>query len=967
MIKSSIGDYMKKIKLFLLCLFIYSSLFSQEALVKIDLQQDINYNILESLNIYPIMHTSREMIFIIDDKDKLITSKIRYEILCEDINLNPLIIISSNNSKQLSQFIGTRKSLYHDIDQAIVNEHDYAKHDLKESGIKFQKVKKNNIVFKNIKQRYENHSKEINELQEEVLSAINADSIAYYIQALQNYQTRYALHPNRFEIADWIKEQFIQMGYINVVIDSFYHEEYQTWQKNVIAIKEGSEDTDQCVIIGAHYDSIQSLGEEASMLFAPGADDNASGCAAVLEIARAMKQVNFNNKVPIRFCTYAMEEFGLWGSKHDAEMAESNQLKIRAMINNDMIATQLSSDWVIHLKAYSSGQHLTDLAESLIEQEPNLNYLTSLINSSGSDSWSYWNKGYPALYLQEMDYSPYYHTSEDLFEHLNIQYAKKLIQIDASLLMKLSVIPSMPEDYQLFDPGSGKEILVTWKEISDLGSVSYQFQVKDLNTEETFHFTAMHSPFVLSGLRDNSEYSVSMYASIDSLASLVQERTIKISKTPRIVENLTAKPLYKKFQLKWTPSFGLDLQTYKIYRSSLDTENYQLISEIPVDQDSCFITPEDPYNFYQYVICCTDIDGNESEKSQAVKVKTYTFNEGILIIDDSYNGNGSLTMPNDEQIDSFYNNILSQYPHTQIDLSTISEDLDVYDLCPYSLILYHRNTLTNSDIVSLNSIFKSYLDNGGKLIISAYKVSQIFSNNPGYPHQFSSTQESDIFVKKYLKIKNSDLNNASRFQYAQSLSTSFSDIYCDTLKIHPALNGRLKSIEMINSEEDRIYSYQSGMTEDSSMSMMNGSNVAVLSLSDYKTLVLSFPLYFMKEEEARLLIDRTITLFGGLGYVENQNSIPLHELSNISNYPNPFNRHTNILLELDQPSTVSISIYNLKGQKVRQLCHQFFSEGYQIIEWDGNDDNHRLVASGIYFYQVKTDHSTKTKKMLFLK
>ena len=87
----------------------------------------------------------------------------------------------------------------------------------------------------------------------------------------------------------------------------------------------------------------------------------------------------------------------------------------------------------------------------------------------------------------------------------------------------------------------------------------------------------------------------------------------------------------------------------------------------------------------------------------------------------------------------------------------------------------------------------------------------------------------------------------------------------------------------------------------------------------------------------------------------------------LKNYPNPFNPVTTISFNLNYAQTVKVDIYNLKGQKVRQLTDDFLEAGSHEFTWDGKDDNRKAVATGTYFYQITTDEKQYTKKMLMLK
>jgi hypothetical protein len=87
------------------------------------------------------------------------------------------------------------------------------------------------------------------------------------------------------------------------------------------------------------------------------------------------------------------------------------------------------------------------------------------------------------------------------------------------------------------------------------------------------------------------------------------------------------------------------------------------------------------------------------------------------------------------------------------------------------------------------------------------------------------------------------------------------------------------------------------------------------------------------------------------------------------NYPNPFNNVTTIEYMLWGVSErhVELSIYNMLGQRVRSLINGALRGGSHIAFWNGTDDSGRQVASGVYYYILRSDHQQLSKKMIFLK
>jgi parallel beta-helix repeat protein len=90
------------------------------------------------------------------------------------------------------------------------------------------------------------------------------------------------------------------------------------------------------------------------------------------------------------------------------------------------------------------------------------------------------------------------------------------------------------------------------------------------------------------------------------------------------------------------------------------------------------------------------------------------------------------------------------------------------------------------------------------------------------------------------------------------------------------------------------------------------------------------------------------------------------------NYPNPFNPSTTIRYQLPEAGTVRIAIYNMLGQQVRTLVSSGQTPGYYTLQWNGADDNGRILSSGMYVYRMEAVTASKqkfvnTKKMLFVK
>ena len=111
---------------------------------------------------------------------------------------------------------------------------------------------------------------------------------------------------------------------------------------SVVAVLPGSAEPEKRVIVCAHYDSINlhATGNKAAEAPAPGADDDASGTAVVLELARVLSQYHFRKTIV--FIAFAGEELGFVGSSHYASRAKAHHEQIEAVLNNDIVGSDVT-------------------------------------------------------------------------------------------------------------------------------------------------------------------------------------------------------------------------------------------------------------------------------------------------------------------------------------------------------------------------------------------------------------------------------------------------------------------------------------------------------------------------------------------------------------------------------------------------------------------------------------------------
>ncbi len=243
---------------------------------------------------------------------------------------------------------------------------------------------------------------------QEMVNQVSIATVNGHVQRLQDFRTRHSSSDSADAAARWIRDQFLSYG----IADVSFHNWSSTYSDNVVAVIPGVHDPDKIVVLGGHYDSTTPTSGNA-----PGADDDASGTACVLEVARILS--NYQHDYTLTFVAFSGEEQGLLGSEAYASRARANGDDIIGMIQVDMIGylqggdaldldiiSNSSSAWIRSLVIEVGGLYVPGF--SIVSG--------SLPGGASSDHASFWANGYDAILFFEDsgDYSPYIHTTNDI-------------------------------------------------------------------------------------------------------------------------------------------------------------------------------------------------------------------------------------------------------------------------------------------------------------------------------------------------------------------------------------------------------------------------------------------------------------------------------------------------------------------------------------------------------------------------
>lgn len=318
---------------------------------------------------------------------------------------------------------------------------------------------------------------------ENMINKVSVENLSEHIQILEDAggtRNRVTFTSGVDSAAVYIKKQFDSIpGLTSVEYDTFYISTatvpYNLQpQVNVVATIAGSTYPEQSYVIGAHIDATAdrdnwwgNQGANWQSIQAPGADDNATGVAAILEIARIMADPDsdFSTDYTIKLIGFGAEErlpatifngtgtpSNHHGSSHYANRARDNNEDILGMISLDMIGFNDHNDYtsfVYHGTSYDLNQRAIAIGEEYVRV--NDRYDIGLITNSSpfaqgnySDHRSFAVDGFPALLVienaapwnrnQYYTPNPYYHRSDDTFDKLNMGLVKKVAQLNLATL-----------------------------------------------------------------------------------------------------------------------------------------------------------------------------------------------------------------------------------------------------------------------------------------------------------------------------------------------------------------------------------------------------------------------------------------------------------------------------------------------------------------------------------------------------
>lgn len=305
---------------------------------------------------------------------------------------------------------------------------------------------------------------------------VRGDRLMATTERLQDFYSRYVYFRGNDAATAFLEDEYRKLFRAAVERQYFDVETPRGPAKaaNVVARIDGVKYPDEQIVVGAHFDSAAFGSAGNPGVAAPGADDDASGTAAVLECARVLSGYAFDRT--LIFIGFNAEEVGLFGSGYYAAAARARGDDIKAVVNLDMVAYE--ADAAFDALAAANGSSY-DIAELMAAKAARYTSVVMAVDGSGagrSDHVPFWEQGYKAVMQSEgwNDASPYIHTDADTVDTLNPRFFAEMTRVLVATVFDLAG-PNTSPLMGIVDPAGGdyadERYTIRWwdVDVDDLG------------------------------------------------------------------------------------------------------------------------------------------------------------------------------------------------------------------------------------------------------------------------------------------------------------------------------------------------------------------------------------------------------------------------------------------------------------------------------------------------------------------
>lgn len=668
---------------------------------------------------------------------------------------------------------------------------------------------------------------------------VNQDSLYAFDTRLEAFRTRYIWSDSIDAARDWMVSKLQAWGYTDVTTPNFWYG--GDWHYNIMAIKQGYAEPDNVIVVGGHYDSITYGQVQGPLVFAPGADDNASGTALTLELARIFANIPFRKT--IIFMPFSAEEVGLVGSRAAAAQFVADGTNIEAMFNYDMVAYDPEDDYAL---AFSSGSN-TAYRDISIAAAQRVTSLIIGINSagSGSDHAAFLEQGFNIANHIEGNFNfPGWHTEIDLSTRLNFPFYTEVAKMAAASIAVVADAAHPTSITKIIDQGDGQSVELFWSDCDPSYLYTVKWGVGSLTNSADV--PSGQCSYVLTGLTEGEEYRVVVVGSVTGgYPAAYGDEAIAVSLIiPRVPSSLTAGPELNQIILDWKPNLEADLSHYRVYRRESTAGNLVLYQDNVTDT---FFVDNDVLGQtgYRYRIAAVDFDLNESGMTDEKVAYAATFDGGILVVDEISESWG---VPDQAGQVSFFNTIFDLTPYNMVSIMSEYNPLTRNDAGQYSSIFWFDDDISSSKYIeNSNDTLDWYLGYTGNMLLSGFMTVVYWGDNP---YSSGDILYDEFGLIDYEAIVTQDFAGATGLNGWPDVEVDLGNVlgylpYTPTMTKVPAA----QIIYTFDSKDDDPA--REGLPCGILMDTPNG-----------KRVLLGFPLLHLTETSARAVIDYAKAQFG---------------------------------------------------------------------------------------------------------
>lgn len=398
-----------------------------------------------------------------------------------------------------------------------------------------------------------------------------------------------------------------------------------------------------------------------------------------------------------------------------------------------------------------------------------------------------------------------------------------------------------------------------------------------------------------------------------------------------------------KVGLIWAPFFDPLIDGFHVWRST-DGENWTQITAQPADQGGYLDEGLDPAETYYYRIAAVYDGARLSGFSNIIETQPVDFplTPGVTVVDRTAEY-ASESFPDDDTQDMYYDQLLYGWTNAgDWDMATQGEP-PLAGLSASSLVLWHCDDIQQTPFTNQLNTMRTYVLGGGNVVVSGMKylsghnlqeleaifgITDIFfSQTADFAGAIGMVGQPDIEVDpEKVPLPNWGENLAGIYRFQPLAGTQVLFRY-DSATDDPEWENQPCAVRTC------------------------GGNVVLL----------GFPLYYMRQEQAKDVVDWLMAEFDIPVGAEDQ-EIPVPQALSMSVAPNPFNPQTTIRFRLPEAGAVQLRVYNIRGQLVSGLIDSRLEAGSHEVVWDAGG-----LSSGVYLARLETPSGVRTARVVVVK